>query len=72
MKKILTAAMLLCLMEVTAMADNTASFEIDAIGTTPKGWTAAHAIFTDGLGGPAPSGSRDCVVINVWALASEC
>src|SRR2546430_14198077 len=32
--------MLLCLMEVNAMADNTASFETDAVGATPKGWTA--------------------------------
>jgi hypothetical protein len=27
-------------MEVTAMADNTAGFETDAVGATPKGWTA--------------------------------
>jgi hypothetical protein len=27
-------------MEVTAMADNTVRFETDAIGATPKGWTA--------------------------------
>jgi hypothetical protein len=40
MKRILTAATLLCLMEVTAMADNTAGFETDAVGATPKGWTA--------------------------------
>jgi hypothetical protein len=26
--------------EVTAMADNTARFEADAVGATPKGWTA--------------------------------
>jgi hypothetical protein len=39
-KEILTAATLLCLMEVTAMADDTASFETDAVGATPKGWTA--------------------------------
>jgi hypothetical protein len=37
---ILTAAMLLCLMEGPAMADNTASFETGAVGATPKGWTA--------------------------------
>jgi hypothetical protein len=42
MKPILTAAALLCccLMEVTAMADNTVRFETDAVGATPKGWTA--------------------------------
>src|SRR2546428_7495774 len=33
--------MLLCLMG-TAMADNTASFETDAVGATPKGWTATR------------------------------
>jgi Domain of Unknown Function (DUF1080) len=27
-------------MEATAMADNTASFETEAVGATPKGWTA--------------------------------
>jgi hypothetical protein len=40
MKRILAAATLLCLMEVTAMADNTAGFETDAVGAAPKGWTA--------------------------------
>jgi hypothetical protein len=40
MKRILTAVTLLCLMEVTAMTDNTAEFETDAVGATPKGWTA--------------------------------
>src|ERR1700682_3339625 len=40
MKAILAAATLLCLMEVTAIADNTASFETDTVGATPKGWTA--------------------------------
>ncbi len=40
MKAILTAATLLGLMEVTAMADNTARFETDDVGVTPKGWTA--------------------------------
>src|SRR5215211_3641485 len=37
---ILTAASLLCLTEVTAMADNTVSFETDVVGAAPKGWTA--------------------------------
>jgi hypothetical protein len=32
--------MLLRLMEVTTMADNTASFETDQVGAAPKGWTA--------------------------------
>jgi hypothetical protein len=36
------SATLLCMMEVTAMADNTARFETDAIGTIPKGWTATR------------------------------
>jgi hypothetical protein len=40
MKGMLTAATLLCLMEVSAMADITASFETDPLGATPKGWTA--------------------------------
>jgi hypothetical protein len=39
MKAILTAAMLVCLMEAVAMGD-TASFETEAVGTTPRGWTA--------------------------------
>jgi 3-keto-disaccharide hydrolase len=40
MKGMLTAAMLLCLMEVSVMADITATFETDAVGAAPKGWTA--------------------------------
>jgi hypothetical protein len=36
---ILATAAFLCLMEVSAMAD-TVSFEADAVGTVPKGWTA--------------------------------
>jgi hypothetical protein len=36
----LTATTLLCLMEVSAKADITASFETDAVGAAPKGWTA--------------------------------
>ncbi len=35
----LIAAMLLCFMEVSAMADNRPSFESDAVGAAPKGWT---------------------------------
>jgi hypothetical protein len=34
------AATLLCLMEVTAMAENKPSFESDGVGAAPKGWTA--------------------------------
>jgi len=40
MKTILIAAAFLCSAEARAMADSTASFEADAIGATPKGWTA--------------------------------
>jgi hypothetical protein len=39
MKRIVVGATVLCLMEAMAMADK-ASFETDAIGTTPQGWTA--------------------------------
>jgi 3-keto-disaccharide hydrolase len=39
-KQIITAATILCLMEVSAMADNTTKFESDAVGGTPNGWTA--------------------------------
>ena len=42
MKGLLTAATLLCLMEVSAMADDRATFEADAVGATPKGWTATR------------------------------
>ena len=42
MKGMLTAATFLCLMEVSAMADITARFETDAVGATPKGWTATR------------------------------
>ena len=35
-----TAVMLLCLIEGSAMAGNTVSFESDTVGATPKGWTA--------------------------------
>ena len=42
MKELLTAATLLCLMEVSAMADITASFETDAVGATPEGWTVTN------------------------------
>jgi hypothetical protein len=42
MNGILIAVMLLCLMEVTAMADSTVSFEADPVGAVPKGWTATR------------------------------
>ncbi len=41
LKRTIAAATLLCAMEVTAMADNPAKFESDAVGAAPKGWTAA-------------------------------
>jgi 3-keto-disaccharide hydrolase len=40
MKTILIPAALLCLVEASAMTDNTADFEADAVGIPPKGWTA--------------------------------
>ena len=40
MKTILIAAALLCSVEVRAMAESTVTFEADAVGGTPKGWTA--------------------------------
>jgi hypothetical protein len=63
MKRILTATTLLCLMEVTAMADNTAGFETDAVGAAPKGWTATktgsgNPIWTVEQDPTAPSGSK--------------
>jgi hypothetical protein len=63
MKRILTATTLLCLMEVTAMADNTAGFETDAVGAAPKGWTATktgsgNPIWTVEQDPTAPSRSK--------------
>jgi hypothetical protein len=63
MKRILTAATLLCLMEVTAMADNTAGFETDAVRAAPKGWTATktgsgNPIWTIEQDPTAPSRSK--------------
>jgi len=40
MKTILIAAALLCSVEVRAMAESTVTFEADAVGAAPKGWTA--------------------------------
>src|SRR5215475_10293345 len=37
---IFIAAAFLCSVEASAMADSTASFQADAIGAAPKGWTA--------------------------------
>jgi 3-keto-disaccharide hydrolase len=39
MKRLITAAAILCMMEAYAMADK-ASFVNDTVGATPKGWTA--------------------------------
>ena len=39
MKRLLAAATVLCMMEVSAMADG-ASFANDAVGAAPQGWTA--------------------------------
>jgi hypothetical protein len=41
MKILLLAATLLCFGEVSAMAQDKASFEADAVGATPRGWTSA-------------------------------
>ena len=40
MKTILIAAALLCSVEVRAMAESTVTFEADAVGAAPNGWTA--------------------------------
>src|SRR5499427_7024529 len=40
MRALFAVAPFLCFMEATAMADNTASFETETVGATPKGWTA--------------------------------
>src|SRR5262245_39629063 len=59
----LIAAAIFCFTESIAMADGTASFETDAVGSPPKGWTATKT----GIGDPrwtveqdetAPSHSR--------------
>jgi hypothetical protein len=55
MKIILIAAALLCSIEVRTMADSTASFEADAIGAAPKGWTATKT----GKGDPKWTVERD-------------
>jgi len=39
MKRILAVGTLLFLMEAIAMTDNKASFETEAVGATPRGWT---------------------------------
>lgn len=60
---VLVAAAICCLAEVSAMAEGTVSFETDAVGTPPRGWTATKT----GSGNPqwtveldmtAPSHSR--------------
>jgi len=40
MKTVLMTAALLCLMEARVMAEGAVSFEADAVGAAPKGWTA--------------------------------
>jgi len=47
MKTFLAAAVVLCMMEASAMADQ-ANFANDTVGATPKGWTATMT----GQGGP--------------------
>jgi len=39
-KTVLIAAVVLCSVEVRAMAESAVTFETDAVGTVPKGWTA--------------------------------
>jgi hypothetical protein len=55
MKTILIACALLCLVEASAMADNTANFEADAVGAPPKVWTATKT----GKGDPKWTVERD-------------
>lgn len=40
MKTVLIAVALLCSMEASVMAESSVSFEADAVGAAPKGWTA--------------------------------
>jgi hypothetical protein len=55
MKWVLTAATLLFLMETPAMADNSAGFETEAVGATPKGWIETST----GKGNPKWTIERD-------------
>jgi hypothetical protein len=55
MRAIFIAAAFLCAVEASAMADSTASFEADAIGAPPKGWTATKT----GKGDPRWTVERD-------------
>jgi hypothetical protein len=55
MKTFLVATALLCLVEASAMTDNTASFEADRVGAAPKGWTATKT----GKGDPKWTVERD-------------
>jgi hypothetical protein len=54
-RTILIAGALLCLAEASAMTDTTASFEADAVGAPPKGWTATKT----GKGDPKWTVERD-------------
>jgi hypothetical protein len=40
MKIVLITAAFLCLMEARVMAEGSVTFEVDAVGAAPKGWTA--------------------------------
>jgi hypothetical protein len=55
MKAILIAGVFLGLAEVSAMAEDTVTFEADAIGAAPKGWTATKT----GRGQPKWSVEQD-------------
>src|SRR6266508_5372959 len=55
MRAIFIAVAFLCSVEARAMADSTASFEAEAIGAAPKGWTATKT----GKGDPKWTIERD-------------
>src|SRR6266540_2421144 len=55
MKTILIAVVLLCSVEVRAMAESTVTFEADTVGAAPKGWTATKT----GKGDPKWTIERD-------------
>jgi hypothetical protein len=76
MKTILIAAALLCSVEVRAMAESTLTFEADAVGATPKGWTATKT----GRGDPRgtielfeveDATFRDAGKIGLWTKADS-
>jgi hypothetical protein len=62
-KTILITAALLCSMEASVMAESSVSFEADAVGAAPKGWTATktgqgNPMWTVEQDGAAPSKSK--------------